>query len=270
MARQEGIIPLSGKLGNLIFSNRNGKRHVKAKSTKPINQTEATKKSSTDFGEASKTGARIRHAFTPFSKKYADATFVSRFTKRIMKVFKTMPSTLNGYKKLNHGDIGLFKGFQFNAKATLDSLLYQQPVIELEKGGLEIVFEENSVANLFSKVKNTNTAVLQLMVYNLNLDGADDEIVCVKDLIMPLNGKYFRGAKLQVPLNFVGEQVAWVALGIHYLKERDWMIGDQAKRAAGIIYVKRLSDGAEVVFIPHPKVPDQIVDDKDELDWELM
>jgi len=60
MAIQQGIISLSGKVGDLVFSTRKGKYIAKKKSLVPMNQTEATKKSSSDFGVASKAAIRMR------------------------------------------------------------------------------------------------------------------------------------------------------------------------------------------------------------------
>ena len=268
MAIQEGIIPLSGKMGDVIFSNRKGKKYAKAKSTKPMKQTVATKKSSSDFGEASKVGARIRTAFAPLIKQYGDTTVVTRFTKHLLKVFKTIPSTFIGSKKFGQGDVGIFKDFQFNASARLDSLLHQQPEIKLDGTGLHIAFKGNSIADLFKRVAKADVAVLQLMVYNLSLDGDEDEVVCIKDLFIPLESEHFRGAKLQVPLNFIGEQVVWVAMGVHFLN-RMGMIGDRTKRAASVVYVARLRDGLEVVFVPDQPALRHVEKDKEGIEWEL-
>ena len=267
MAIQEGIIPLSGKMGDVIFSSRKGKKYAKAKSTKPMKQTAATKKSSSDFGEASKVGARVRNAFSPLIKQYADTTVVSRFTKHILKVFKTIPSTFVGSKKLGQGDVGIFKDFQFNASAKLDLLLHQQSEVKLEGSGLNIAFKGNLMADLFKWVAKANAVVIQLMVYNLNFDG-DDEVVSIKDLLIPLHDEYFRGAKLQVPLNLVGEQVIWVAMGVHFLN-RTGMIGDKTKRAASVVYVARLRGGLEVVFVPDQPALRHLEKDKGGMEWEL-
>ncbi|MBC7616068.1 MAG: hypothetical protein H7202_08385 [Pedobacter sp.] len=267
MAIQEGIIPLSGKMGDVIFSNRKGKKYAKAKSTKPMKQTAATKKSSSDFGEASKVGARIRNAFAPLIKKYGDTAVVSCFTKYILKVFKTIPANLVGAKKFGQGDVGVFRSFQFNESVRLDSLLHQQPEIKLDGTGLHIAFKGNSIADLFKQVAKADAVVLQLMVYNLNFDG-DDEVVSIKDLLIPLHGEYFRGAKLQVPLNLVGEQVVWVAMGVHFLN-RMGMIGDKTKRAASVVFVARLRDGLEVVFVPDQPALRHVEKDKEGIEWEL-
>lgn len=269
MARQEGIIPLSGKMGDVIFSNRKGKHHAKAKSTKPMNQTAATKKSSFDFGEASKVGAGIRKAFAPLIKKYGDTTVVPRFTKHILKVFKTIPATNEVAKNLSKGDVGLFRDFQFNALIKLDSLLHKPAEVRLVESGLHIAFKEDQIADLFKSVAKADTVVLQVMVYNLNLDGDDDEVVCVKDLLIPLASEHFRGAKLQVPLSLIGEQAVWVAIGVHFLNKR-WMICDRTKMAAAIVYVARLKDGEEVVFMSDQPVQMQATKDEGAIAWELQ
>ena len=268
MAIQEGIIPLSGKMGDVIFSNRKGKKYAKAKSTKPMNQTAATKKSSSDFGEASKVGARIRKAFAPLIKKYGDTTVVSRFTRHILKVFKTIPAAYLGSKKLGDGDISIFRDFQLNASAGLNLPLNQKPKVKLDTAGVKIAFSGNSIDSVFKWPAKANAAVLQLMVYNLDLDGHDDEVVYVKDLLVPLNSEHFKGAKLQVPLTFTGEQVVWVALGMHFLQQHG-MIGDKTKRAASIVYVARLRDGEEVAFVSDQPVLRQVEKDEEGMEWEL-
>jgi hypothetical protein len=253
----------------VIFSNRKGKRYAKAKSTKPMKQTEATKKSSSDFGEASKIGARIRRGFAPFINIYGDTEVVTRFTKHVLKVFKTIPATFVGPKKLAQGNVGVFKDFQFNRSARLHLPFNEQPKIDLDGFGLKIAFPGISEDGLFKWPEKANTVVLQLMVYTLNLEGDDDEVVSVKDLLIPLGGEYFKGAKLQVPLNFKGEQVVWVALGMHFLHEKNSMIGDITKRAAAVVFIARLTEGVEVVFVPDEPVPRQVEKDEGGLEWEL-
>ncbi|MES2652718.1 MAG: hypothetical protein V4663_13330 [Bacteroidota bacterium] len=272
MAIQQGIISLSGKVGDLIFSNRKGKHIAKKKSLVPMNQTEATKKSSSDFGVASKAAARLRRSFAPFIEKYGDTTLVSRFTKHMLKVFKTIPADFIGHKQLNQGDVGIFKDFQFNASARLDSLLFQLPKVEIAASGLKIVFKaykESLIGGLFKRVAKADTALLKLMVYNLNLDNNDDEVVSIKELGIPSNNESFRGATVQIPLNFIGQQVVFVAVGIHY-EGKNSMIGDKTKRAAAIVHVARLNDGVEVAFVPQPQAPHETKDDNEGLDWVML
>jgi len=272
MAIQQGIISLSGKVGDLVFSNRRGKRVAKKKSMVPMNQTEATKKSSSDFGVASKAGARMRRVFAPFIERYSDTTLVSRFTKHILKVFKTIPADFRGQKKLAQGNVGIFKDFQFNTWARVDSLLFDQPTIVLGKSGLTIGFAEvkkNADIGLFKKVAKADFVFIKLMVYNLSLDNDEDEVVMIKELALPTYLDSFKGAKVEVPLNFKGQQAVFVAIGIHY-EGKNSMMGDRTKRAASIMQVARLSDGKEVIAEPQPKAPLRTETDDEGLDWNYL
>jgi hypothetical protein len=279
MAIQQGIISLSGKVGDLVFSNRKGKRVAKKKSMVPMNQTEATKKSSSDFGVASKVGARMRKAFAPFIKTYSDTTLVSRFTKHVLKVFKTIPIDFRGQKKLAQGNIGIFQDFQFNTWARLDSLLFHQPKIVLGTSSLTIEFKEvkkTTGIGLFKQVAKADFVFIKLMVYNLSLENDEDEVVMIKELGLPAYFDGFKGAKVEVPLNFKGQQVVFVAIGIHYEGKKIHtqrslsMIGDRTKKAASIMEVVRLSDGEELIFAPEPKEATPAANDEEGLDWNML
>ena len=104
MARQDGIIQLSGK------------------ASKPINQTEASKISSSDFGTATRTAARIRKAIKPLVAVYGDDTLINRLNKQLIAVLKTIPHEFSGNKKLIQGNVNLLNGFQFNSIKHIESL----------------------------------------------------------------------------------------------------------------------------------------------------
>lgn len=269
MAIQHGIIPLSGKIGEVVFSNRKGKRYAKLKSTKPINQTADTKKSSTDFGEASKLGSRVRNAFSPLISNYGDSALVGRFTKQILRVIGTIPKTSLGAKKFSYGDVSIFRDFQFNTSIKLATLLHEFPKVKLQPSGLAISFKEERTVKLVRWVPRAASAVIQLMVYNLNLDDVNDEVFSAKDLLISGESEHFRGAKLQVPLTLKGERIVWVAIGIHYLGDHNQFIGDKTKRAGAIVKIMRLSDGVEVKFTPEqPTVVTESGDDG-KIGWDL-
>jgi hypothetical protein len=278
MAIQQGIISLSGKVGDLVFSNRKGKSVAKKKSLGPMKQTEATKKSSSDFGVASKAGARMRKAFAPFIERYSDTTLVSRFTKQVLKVFKTIPADFRGQKKLEQGNIGVFQNFQFNTWARLDGLLFHQPKIVLGTSGLTIEFNElkkTTDIGLFKKVAKSEFVFIKLMVYNLSLDNDEDEVVMIKELGFPANSDGFKGARVDVPLKFKGQQAVFVAIGIHYEGKKIHtrgslsIIGDRTKRAASIMEVLRLNDGEELTFTPEPREAPPVAKDDEQLDWDM-
>ena len=214
MARHQGIISLSGKVGDLIFVNRNGKRYAKSTSTEPVNLSEASKKSGSDFGEASRSASKVRKAFAPLIAKYGDDMLVNRLNKRMIEVFKTVPSEFAGNKKLGQGNIGLLQGFRFNSLVPLDTLLQQPPLFAFDqKGQLQIELVAAPSNTMFKQIAKATAIVLQLMVYNLDLNDEENEVIPINDLVIPLANHQFQGGKLNVELNLNGERAALVGLG---------------------------------------------------------
>ena len=71
MAIQTGLITLTGKSGNQINYQRNGKHYTKGVA-KNIKRTEASKRSSAEFGAASKVASLINTGFLPLRKELSD------------------------------------------------------------------------------------------------------------------------------------------------------------------------------------------------------
>ncbi|HTM97786.1 MAG TPA: hypothetical protein VL088_03545 [Pedobacter sp.] len=265
MARQEGIIQLSGKLGNLVFSQKKDRNSVKAKSTKPVNQTEGSKKSSSDFGAASSAAAKIRKAFKPIFPSCGDDTLINRLNKQLIAVFKTIPKEFAGNKKLKEGDVNLLSGFQFNSGKQLDTLLLKYPTIQvLPSNHINITFVENTQLN---QVERATAAVIELMCYNMDLNGDDNQLISVNPLTIPLIRK-FGGAKLNIPLVLGGDRLVLVALGIHYLNDIS-SIGSRRTKAGSIIFAAKYKDGLEVPFLPLPIPEIKIEAQSVGLAWEL-
>lgn len=249
MARHDGIIPLSGQIGEFVFVQRKGQRYVKAKQTKRIQQTEASKNSSTDFGEASKAAAKIRNIFKPLFVKYGDYTLVNRLNSRLMSIFKTIPAAQAGSKKLGDGDLNLLRSLEINKLKRLDALLSKAPVISiLPNGEIKIVIGGGKPSNLFKQVDRAISVVLELMVYNMDLNGDNDQILPGLPLVIPFEDE-FAGATLRLPLDLDGERLVMVGIGIHYLS-KEFEIGARNTRAGGIIFSAKFIDGIEVPFIP--------------------
>src|SRR5688500_15980248 len=95
MATQTGIIRLRGKVGELVYYERNDKDVARSLPVS-VKQTEATKKASKDFGKSSSATALIRRAFKPLIKRYADVNFIERLKKTNAKIIHTGPKELQG------------------------------------------------------------------------------------------------------------------------------------------------------------------------------
>lgn len=109
MAKQTSILLFSGKLGNLIGYQRNGKYYQRSRPAS-VHQTGATRRAAKRFGIASRTGALIRHACSP--DIHCDSGHINRLNKVLITA---------------GGDFTAMTGFRFNQHTGTDSFFTIAP-----------------------------------------------------------------------------------------------------------------------------------------------
>lgn len=107
MAKQTGILPFTGKLGNLIGYRRNGSYFVRSM-PEEVKQTTATRQSSRNFGVASRTGKLVRQAITPQLSIGRDGTLVNRLNKALIQGGKDRLQQLEGFRFNRHTGVEKF------------------------------------------------------------------------------------------------------------------------------------------------------------------
>lgn len=125
MGRQEGVIQLTGGVGNLSFYKSQDGYLVRKKSgvsRERIMSDRAytrTRENIAEFGRGAKATKLLRRAFGPLIRTAADNRVTSRLTSTIMKIIKSDAINARGERSVAHGDITLLEGFQFNKNAGL-------------------------------------------------------------------------------------------------------------------------------------------------------
>jgi hypothetical protein len=268
MARSKGMLTFSGKVGDLIFTNKKGKNYVKTKSTKPLNLTEATRKSSSDFGEASRTGAKIRKAFKPLFDKFGSDTLINRLNKELVAVLKIVPNEFAGHKKMIQGNVGLLTAFPSYTIRKIDNLLNRLPLFTIFPKHLHIeMMEKLPDRTLLNPFKNATAGRIKLMVYNMDLNGTHDEIIPISPLTIYID-QPFDGAKLKVPLNLTGDRWVLVAIGLNYMNGES-ILNPQRAKAGAIIYSAIIKDGIEIPFVQHQTEPIKVEENWQGLGWDM-
>lgn len=118
MARQKSIILLTGKLGDKIGYQRNGKYFFRS-TPQTVRQSSATRRASKRFGIYSTQAKSIRHAFYPELDIRCDTAHVNRLNKLLIE---------------SAGDPAAIKGFRFNKHIGIDRFLTIPP--ELSRHGM--------------------------------------------------------------------------------------------------------------------------------------
>ncbi|MGM9478221.1 hypothetical protein ACS5PU_17475 [Pedobacter sp. GSP4] len=269
MAIQNGIIKINGQLGDLVFYKRGNKDVVRQKAVYK-QQSEASKKSSADFGSATRNAAYIRRAFAPLVMLYAYGDLVNRLNKRFIEIFKSIPPEHAGHKKLIDGNLALLAGFEFNASKPLKQLWTCETVLSLEPDGLvKLILPKGELKSLLKSYPKATEVRLQVMGFHFELgENGSYEIIDVNDLVVPVNLPHFPKTTLSLHLKHQGDKALVVAMGISFFVGAD-RFADRRYYACKIIHALHLRDGVVVNFVGQPKAERVVVEQGNRLSWEV-
>lgn len=136
MAIQTGILPFTGKLGNVI-GYRRGNKHYLRSMPQTVHQSARTKLSGRAFGKACKLGAAIRHALSGPLHALSDGGMVNRLNKALLTVLHT--DDLHRMPRFIPRHFKSLAGFSFNPHAALQGVLPVTPNVGLDAEGNIIV-----------------------------------------------------------------------------------------------------------------------------------
>ncbi len=161
MAKLKGIIKVVGTMGDVTFAQT--AFGIIAKSKSSLNKEkfyayesmEGSRKASREFGHASMMGTDVRRAFLPVAALAKDYTTHFRINSLMGKVLRTDMEHEKGSRVIGKGDLSLLKGFEWNKRYHLDSVLRANYIVNLNKatGTMRIVVPGFEVQGMLKKPK---------------------------------------------------------------------------------------------------------------------
>lgn len=130
MAKQSGIIPLEGTIGNLTFYKSKQGFLAKGKGGIPADRIAndpafvRTRENGSEFGKAGKAGKILRNSIRALLQNASDSLVVARLTTEMLKVIQADATNVRGQRNVIDGEAELLQGFEFNVNAKLGSTLY--------------------------------------------------------------------------------------------------------------------------------------------------
>jgi hypothetical protein len=149
MAKQKGIIKLKGKIGDLSFyQSQDGhmareKGGVDAKRIASDPAFVRTRENGAEFGASAKAGKQVRLALFSMIQNSKDNRMTSRLTKLMSQIKNMDPTSVRGSRNVGVA-IALpaakikLKGFNFNDRAILESILFNAFAVNASTGVITI------------------------------------------------------------------------------------------------------------------------------------
>src|SRR5690349_3766647 len=130
MAKQKGILPIEGTLGNITFFKPKDGYMAKQKSGVSADKIASdpafkrTRENNAEFARAGKAGKLLRNTFRSLLQKASDSRMISRLTKLMMTVIHEDDVNPRGQRNVIDGEALMLEGFDFNINGKLGTTLF--------------------------------------------------------------------------------------------------------------------------------------------------
>jgi hypothetical protein len=247
VAIQSSVIPLSGKLGKLVFYQLNGKEVVRSL-PQPYELTVNSRNAGKDFGKASAAASRLLQAISAAGSGVADNQLYHRLNSCLIKVIGTAHNRPTGEREIADGDLSLLKGLQLNRHRTTHTVFPVAMGATIHPAGeICIRFAGFRWPARKSLRARAGSLLVQVCCFACDFQAKDITVTRFDQLIglgdpLPAGSMY----------NFFAEnmegRVAIIAAGFHYLDKAGKPIADRTWRAGSIIEAALVQEGRIIPF----------------------
>lgn len=197
MARQTGILKIKGTIGGMTFYKSQDGHLVREKggvSGDRIASDPAfirTRENGREFANAGASGKILRDALRTLMMTASDSRVTSRLTKQMMQILKQDTVSARGDRNVAIGistpeGLALLKGFNFNIKAILGSILFKPYNLNLSTGEMSIM-NLVPINDIVAPVGATHVSLKNAFA-GIDFENGNSEVYYSQPVTLPING----------------------------------------------------------------------------------
>lgn len=139
MAKQRSIIKLEGTIGDISFYKTQDGYLAREKTALSADRIandpnfQRTRENGAEFGRAGIAGKTLRRAFKELIQLSNDNRMVSRLTREMIRVIQADAVNVRGLRNVLDGELELLRGFNFNIRAVLDTVVFMSPQYQVDR-----------------------------------------------------------------------------------------------------------------------------------------
>lgn len=227
MAKQESLIKVRGKVGDLSFSKHRSRGYevrMKGGVDKARIQSDPnfqrTRENMAEFGSAATSAKLIRIQLNNLLRTFADNTMRNRLTALVHRIQKADSSNARGERIFLEENSPMLKGFEFNQASSLKMLLGEKLEVAYDRatGQATLVIPEFNPQNDVMLLNGATHMLFTLAAAELSTDEVPPRPVMVKSGYIPLIGAHVEET-LQAPLVVDATKVVYIIVGISMYQE---------------------------------------------------
>ena len=222
MAKQTGIIPLSGTIDNITFCNdkKNGgiarkKTSLDKKRIATDPAFERTRENNGTFSHIAKSRALLINAFSPVARKASDSFTSDDLHSLMAAVIKTDKLSARGEQKLSLSNLSLLEEFNWSREAQLSDVMPACSV-EVLGGQVAIHIPPLNPSNDIKAPAGATYFEITAARATLDFDAKQKETASATSEKMPLTASDVPDLTLSLPLSESLTAPAFIGLGITF------------------------------------------------------
>jgi hypothetical protein len=254
MARQEGPLQFSGKVGNVVGYAR-GKDNFTRSAGKIYELTEGSKKSGTEFGRGSTASKIVRQAFKTHLLPSFTIKLHNRLSERFREIIRTGPTAKKGDRTVYDGDVSMLRNFEFNPISTFRRIIHIEARAEFLNGSLRVNLPAFSWQDNINAPEKASAVVLGAVCGSFDFTKNSFESVAIGDLIIE-KGISFAGANIEIPISESDEQIVLFMMTVSFMMaygQRTLRIDRKNSQAGMVINAIHLRNGKVVEYKEEPR-----------------
>lgn len=227
MAKQESLILLRGRIGNLSFykTPHDGylvrkKSTLNAERIKSDPAFKTTRENASEFGRAARAGKLLRRAFEPKLYNLADTRVTRRLAGAMVNVIKKDTTHLRGQRTVIDGDATLLKGFQFNRKTSLEKTFRPQFTASIDRltGKMVVDVPAFSPDHMISAPDGATHFRLRAAGAALDFEGNSYEVATAESADLSLSNDLQEALQLSLTVTPASAHPLFLVLGIEFVE----------------------------------------------------
>ena len=251
MARQGGIIPLKGTIGNITFYKSKAGYLAREKGGVEASRIASdpafirTRENGEEFGRAGKAGKLLRTAFRAMVQKAGDTYMVGRLTKAFVKVIQADLVSVRGKRNVIDGEAELLQGFEFNVNGRLQSTLYAPFAADIDRatGTLTIEIPPFVPADMIAAPAGSTHYKISYGIAEIDFEAETfvNNMQTVGE--KPINNVLTAPFSLAANIGANSTKPLFIALGIEFLQQVNntlYSLKNGAYNALGLVLVSGL------------------------------
>ena len=257
MARQEGLIPFVGRVGNLSFykTKEDGYlvRKVSGVSRERIMNDSnyvRTRENNAEFARGAQAVKLVRSAFFSFLRDVADKRMTGRLTSIIMRIIKEDAVNNRGERVVTNDEVGRLQGFEFNKHAALEKTFRAPFTASLDRASGKMVVDIPAFSPDNLVAAPPGATHVRLMAIGASIDFAKNtySTVSVQSPDIAVDAKMQEALQLTKTLAPASESPLFLLLAIEFVQVVNGISEPLSDRAFNAMSMVRV-DGTSLAVV---------------------